>query len=661
MSSYSCSGKRNSTIIGDVTSLQKITKKGLLEICKKHKLYQTPYLNDVLYLHYQGYQQIENLEEYVGLKCLWLECNAISLIQGLENQRQLKCLYLQNNLIKKIGNLENCSELDSINLSHNHISQIENCTSDVLPVLTSLNLSHNYLKTYENLANLAYCHSITNLDLSHNRIEDILVVKIFAKMPDLRVLILQGNPVVSGIPQYRKTLILECKALTYLDSRPVFPRDRACAEAWKRGGYEEERKENERWNRKDRKKIRDSVNAVLRLRRKHGRCDSDNLSLPSTDDEDDGKDGGIRKRNCGSNINTNLSSSSEDEEDSEDSLKPYNMGSFPLETRTCIICHRVGCKDKHDKRKPKTLYTNPEELLEGSCIFVEEVVDDCVKCGGDGPNILSGEVEPSTNGHEKAAGDVYTEKLKEIKEQLEIEYADSEEDEGNEDDINVKSIDNIADFKLKQEKSEDIISISSDSSIGEFILNTTLPEVFNQIDKLYRDVVKEEAVLNVRPRDSYDFMENSFLREILSQWNFGVDVKNIEDYLEDSFLSIKLSQWNFGVNVDKHSPTDCDAKEEDTPSRKKRQLDTELQSNTRQCPFTKRLKIQDSSPSRTITPDYKSAENLSDTEVDVLEAVVREDFLHQKEIGTNDVFLNFNIPEGKEKVVGDIIETLLEF
>uniref|UniRef100_A0A182QG94 Dynein axonemal assembly factor 1 homolog n=1 Tax=Anopheles farauti TaxID=69004 RepID=A0A182QG94_9DIPT len=262
---------------------KKMTKKTIQASCRKNKLYLTPHLNDVLYLHYSGYNSIECLEEYVGLKCLWLECNAISTISGLEHQSQLRCLYLHNNLIKRIENLDNCKQLDTLNLSHNHIAKIENCGIDILPVLNTLNISHNYLKTVESIAELRKCDFVSVLDISHNRLEDIAIVKVLADMKGLRVLTMVGNPVVNDIPSYRKTLILECKSLTYLDSRPVFDKDRACAEAWKRGGYEEERKEHLRWKKEEQRKMRRNINATLRLRH---RGDGEPELLKTSSDEE---------------------------------------------------------------------------------------------------------------------------------------------------------------------------------------------------------------------------------------------------------------------------------------------------------------------------------------------------------------------------------------
>ena len=45
-----------------------------------------------------------------------------------------------------------------------------------------------------------------------------------------------------------------------MDDRPVFPRDRACAEAWASGGRDAEREERQRWDNAEHKRIMDSVN-----------------------------------------------------------------------------------------------------------------------------------------------------------------------------------------------------------------------------------------------------------------------------------------------------------------------------------------------------------------------------------------------------------------
>ncbi|GLV38231.1 defective transmitter release [Carabus blaptoides fortunei] len=287
--------KRNEVLEEELLANPRMTKKFILAHCKEHKLYQTPYLNDVLYLHFKGFRTIENLEEYVGLKCLWLESNGIDRISGLAKQTALRSLYLHQNLIKKIENLSQCVVLDTLNLAQNQIRTIENL--DCLKVLHSLNLSKNYLESLEDLEHLALLKEVSVLDLSHNQIADPLVVEVLADMPELRVLNLMGNPVIRNIPAYRKTLTLRLPNLQYLDDRPVFPQDRACAEAWQRGGAAEEHAERRRWFERGQRRILDSVNALLRLRdERRSRSSGDSgmgsslADLDLTDEEADASD-----------------------------------------------------------------------------------------------------------------------------------------------------------------------------------------------------------------------------------------------------------------------------------------------------------------------------------------------------------------------------------
>ncbi|KPJ10027.1 Dynein assembly factor 1, axonemal [Papilio machaon] len=242
----------------------RMTKEFIKKHCKQHKLYCTPHLNDILYLHFKGFAKIENLEEYTGLKCIFLENNGIQRIEGLDMQAELKCLYLHYNVVRKIENLQGCPKLDTLNLDHNFVTCIENL--DVVPDLHTLSIAHNMLTTVGDLQHLATCKNLSVLDLSHNRLEDPLIVDVLADMVVLKVLVLTGNPVVRNIPAYRKTLTLRLKELLNLDNRPVFPRDRACAEAWQRGGVQEEIAERKRWIAAEHEKTMKSVRYLIKMR-----------------------------------------------------------------------------------------------------------------------------------------------------------------------------------------------------------------------------------------------------------------------------------------------------------------------------------------------------------------------------------------------------------
>ncbi|KAG6580362.1 dynein assembly factor axonemal [Phytophthora cinnamomi] len=205
-------------------------KKLLKKLCRDNDLYVTPAINDKLYLHYKGFRSIKNLEEYTGLKVLWLEGNGLPRIEGLEHQTELRTLYLHENLIQKIEGLESQLLLDTLNLSQNQISCIENLGH--LKQLTSLALKSNYLTSAKDIAHILELPSLSVLDIQSNRINDVDIVDILAQLPNLKVLYLQGNEVVKHIKQYRKTLVYRCRKLKYLDDRPVFDDERRRVEAW---------------------------------------------------------------------------------------------------------------------------------------------------------------------------------------------------------------------------------------------------------------------------------------------------------------------------------------------------------------------------------------------------------------------------------------------
>lgn len=208
--------------------------------CLENDGYDTPELNEKLYLHFRGFRKIENLDEYVNCKALWLDSNGFDVIEGLDALVELRCLYLSKNLIEKICGLDKLVNLTIIDLSNNRIQTIDGLSC--CPNLQTVNLSKNALTNIESLKHLTLCEKLDNIDLSTNKIEadENILTEVICKIPKLANLCLNGND-ITRLPSFRKRLINATPTLSYLD-RPVDAVERMRAIAFCKGGHEEEKR-----------------------------------------------------------------------------------------------------------------------------------------------------------------------------------------------------------------------------------------------------------------------------------------------------------------------------------------------------------------------------------------------------------------------------------
>ena len=192
------------------------------ELCISRGHYETPRLNDCLFLHSAGISSIDScsLHLFYNLKSLHLSGNNIREMTGLERLIHLRSLYLQSNIISAITGLSDLIDLRVLDLSKNRITQIAGVCH--LRRLTNLNLESNDItildsKQGEQLESLS---SLTQLNLSKNKLNVDNPSAYFATYtPRIKCLYVQGNEAMRGIS--RDSFIQALPHLTWLDSRPV--------------------------------------------------------------------------------------------------------------------------------------------------------------------------------------------------------------------------------------------------------------------------------------------------------------------------------------------------------------------------------------------------------------------------------------------------------
>ena len=208
--------------------------------CLRHKgCYDSPELNDKLYLHFRAFRKIENLTPYKNLKALWLDSNCIKKIEGLEACQQLRCLFVSKNALDSISGLSTLKQLTTLDISYNRIVSV--CGLSECSALQNLNISHNAIHFANSLEHLTLCNNLQTLDIVDNNIESSDdIIEVLTRISSLVSLSISGNKCTQSAG-FRKRMIANIRRLSYLD-RPIEELERVAAVAYVSGGAQEEMK-----------------------------------------------------------------------------------------------------------------------------------------------------------------------------------------------------------------------------------------------------------------------------------------------------------------------------------------------------------------------------------------------------------------------------------
>eukprot|EP00397_Hematodinium_sp_SG-2012_P033588 GEMP01035907.1.p1 GENE.GEMP01035907.1~~GEMP01035907.1.p1 ORF type:complete len:279 (+),score=28.01 GEMP01035907.1:49-885(+) len=141
----------------DICTGGEMTAHNVRQLCARNQGYDSPELNDVLYLQCAGLTSIATgiLDPYINVQSLFLQENNLNQIENLHMLPKLRSLYLNANRIDQVENVASFPCLMILNLARSRITHIP---SSCLPIsLEQLNVSYNAIQSIHDLQGVFEC------------------------------------------------------------------------------------------------------------------------------------------------------------------------------------------------------------------------------------------------------------------------------------------------------------------------------------------------------------------------------------------------------------------------------------------------------------------------------------------------------------------------